>query len=78
MAQVNGFNSDGDYWQLEYKTISAKGGEGSIRGSYNGEAYTGNIVVKVTDKDHWNWTISGKNSAGDEFTLSSKLTRKTE
>ena len=57
VAQVNGFDSQGDYWQLEYKTISAKGGEGSIRGTYDGEAYTGNIIVKVIDNDHWQWTI---------------------
>lgn len=78
VAQVNGFNSDGDYWQLEYKTISAKGGEGSIRGTHDGEAYTGKIVVKVTDKDHWQWTIEGKDSQGEDFSLSSKLTRKGE
>lgn len=28
--------------------------------------------------DRWQWTIKGKNSEGEEFSLSSKLTRKSE
>ena len=74
-AQVNGYNSEGDFWQLEYKKLSAKGGEGPIRGSYQGEAYTGNFVGKVIDNNNWEWMIKGKNAQGEDFTLSCKLTR---
>lgn len=77
-AQINGYNSKGDFWQLEYKKISASGGEGPIRGSYEGKAYTGDFAGKVIDENHWEWTIKGKNPQGEDFTLSCKLTRKDE
>ena len=52
--------------------------EGLIRGTYQGKAYTGNIVVKVIDDDHWHWTIKGKDADGEAFTLFSKLMRKSD
>ena len=75
IVMVNGYDSKGNYWQLEYKHFSDKGGRGPIRGKTDDGEYSGVFEATIVDKDHWGWTIKGKTSEGDELDLSATFTR---
>ena len=75
IVMVNGYTSEGDYWQLEYKHFSDEGGRGAIRGKTRGVGYSGDFEATIVDADRWGWTIEGKTSAGDDLNLSASFRR---
>ena len=75
IVMVNGYGSEGDYWQLEYKHFSDKGGRGSIRGKIDDLEYSGDFEATIVNEDRWGWTIKGKTSAGEELDLSATFKR---
>lgn len=75
IVMVNGYGSKGDYWQLEYKKFSKKGGRGSIRGKIDNVDYSGDFEGTIVNKDQWGWTIKGKTSAGEALDLSATFNR---
>lgn len=74
-VMVNGYGSKGDYWQLEYKHFSDKGGRGPIRGKIEDVEYSGDFEATIVSEDRWGWTIKGKTSAGDRLELSATFKR---
>ena len=76
ITQVNGYTSAGDWYQLEYKQLSASGGEGPMLGTLKGIRYTGNFVMKVKSRDNMEWTLKAKNKVGTNFTVSGRFIRK--
>lgn len=74
-GMVNGYGAKGDYWQLEYKRFSDKGGRGAIHGKNDGLEYSGDFHATIVNEDRWGWTIKGKTSAGEELDLSATFKR---
>lgn len=74
--QFNGYNAEGDYWQIKFDQVSGEGGEAKIQGTYRGNAYKGTFTAKVTDRDTWTWTLKGKSADGTDVNVTCKLTRK--
>lgn len=74
-VMVNGYGSKGDYWQLEYKHFSDKGGRGPIRGKIENLEYSGDFQATIQDEDNWGWTIKGKTAKGKELELSATFKR---
>jgi hypothetical protein len=75
ITMVNGYDSKGNYWQLEYDSLSAEGGRGAIRGRNDDGEYTGKFAATVVNHDRWGWTINGKMSSGKELDLSATFKR---
>lgn len=75
IGMVNGYDSKGNYWQLEYKHFSDKGNRGPIRVKTDESEYSGDFEATIVDKDHWRWTIKGKTSEGEEVNLSATFHR---
>ena len=76
---VVGFGSDGNYWMLESKDVSANGFTGSHVGVLSdGQAFKGRISVKKVNDNQFEWKSRGKMSDGEEYDLTGKVVRKTE
>ena len=75
IVMVNGYDSKGNYWQLEYKHFSETGGRGPIRGKTEDVEYSGDFQTTIQDEDNWGWTIKGKTFNGEEMKLSATFKR---
>ena len=75
IGMVNGYDSKGDYWQLEYKEFSKDGAHGPIHGKANGVAYSGDFKATILSDDRWEWTIEGKTVKGEDLNLSASFNR---
>lgn len=78
VCQINGYNSTGDWYQLEYTKLSANGGEGTITGVANGLSYTDakfTIKVDKNNNNHIVWDLAGKTNDGQPLKMSSDWTR---
>ena len=73
---VTGFGSKGNYWELEYTKIGAKGGVGKIQGAVDGVTFKADFSTKVAGPNAWNWSLIGKTPDGDEVKLSAEFLRK--
>jgi hypothetical protein len=72
---VNGYNSRGEHWQLEYHRFSDNGNIGTIRGKVNDTDYSGELAATIWNDDRWSWTIIGTTSAGEPVNVSAMYTR---
>ena len=76
---AHGYGSKGNYWQLEFTTITADVIEGPNHGVLpDGRAYKGTFTGKKIDNDHYEWHFKGKTGEGEDLTMSGKYTRKNE
>ena len=79
VCQVNGYMSNGDWYQLVYTKLSANGGEGTMTGMSDGKPYTNaKFTIKVTEKNHLVWHLDGTTKDGQPLKMSSEWTRVTE
>ncbi|MEZ6115722.1 MAG: hypothetical protein R3C28_04010 [Pirellulaceae bacterium] len=79
VCQINGYVSNGDWYELKYTKLSADGGTGTITGMVAGKSYSNaNFEIKVTDKNHIVWRLDGKTEDSQPLKASSEWTRETE